>query len=250
MIRSVPVVLVALAVALFCLPNTTTAQIPAYQPAGVGVGETYHLAFISSGTIYGWNNDITHFNNHVDTLGSGSAYNDLNTVPGSWKAVVSTISAADGSLDPGEAVTNAPVSGDVYRVDGVQVSDFGTANDFYQPKPAEPANIVGHLAPISIGENGADYSLETSWSGSHVDGTRRPGDELGAADTFANVGQPGKTDAEWLDRSQIGHVTQVYSNWFRFYGLSEPLVGVPEPSTGILLGSGLIGLLLYARRKR
>jgi len=114
------------------------------------------------------------------------------------------------------------VSGNVYRVDGVQVSDESTANSLYQ----NPNNFSGILAPISVGEDGGNYAVQTTWTGSHVDGTRRPGDELGAVDSYANVGQPGKTDEEWLDRSSIGHVTQVYSNKYHIYGLSGPLTGL------------------------
>ena len=248
MIRSASVVFVALAAALFCLPNTTSAQ-PAYQPAGVAVGETYHLVFASSVPTSAVFNDIGHYNTHVDNLGSASTYKDLDTVPGSWKAIVSTITAADGSPDPGEAFTNAPVSGDVYRVDGVQVSDESTANSLYQ----DPNNFFGILAPIAISEVGLDLGPQTSWGGSLLNGTRRVGDEMGALDNFASVGQVFQTNEEWLDRIATGniwHLAQVVSNWFRFYGLSEPLVGViPEPSAGILLGSGLVGLLLCARRK-
>ena len=227
--RLVRVVVVAWATVLFYLPNATTAQIPTYQPAGVGAGETYHLVFVSSQNHVGYIDNIASYNHFVNHLGRESTYKDLNTVPGSWKAIVSTTAGGSG---PGEAFTNAPVSGNVYRVDGVQVSDESTANSLYQ----DPNNFSGILAPISVGEDGGDYAAQTTWTGTQVDGTRRPGDELGAVDSYSNVGQPGQTNEEWLDRTAIGHVTQVYSNKYHLYGLSGPLTG---------LNSGLADTFLW-----
>jgi len=80
MTRTIQVAIVALTATIFCLPKTTTAQ-PAYQPADVGVGETYHLVFVSSTGHAAFNNDIGAYNNFVNGLGSGSSFNDLNTAP-------------------------------------------------------------------------------------------------------------------------------------------------------------------------
>ncbi len=46
------------------------------------------------------------------------------------------------------------------------------------------------------------------------------------------------------DRNSVGSYLQTQ------YGISGSYVGVPEPSTLVLLGAGLLGLLCYAWRKR
>ena len=214
--RSLTVILAAVVAALLCLPDTTAAQTPLYQPPGVSEGEAYHLVFATEATYRALHQDIAEYNYDVNseaatsTLGIG-----LDTLD--WYVVGSTKVTGFGDA---EAKDNAPVFGDVYRVDGVQVSDESGAAKFYQSAP-----ITDHLAAINIDQHGALNPGYYVWTGSNVDGTRTS-NPLGEDTTYqVTMGSADLVDASW-----INHFNIVASSPYKLYALSEPLVGGSAPN--------------------
>ena len=214
--RSLTVVLTAVVAALLCLPDTKAAQNPLYQPSGISDGESYHLVFATEGTYASIFQDIAEYNYSVNNEAAASTLGiGLDTLD--WFVVGSTKVTGLGDA---EAKDNAPVFGDVYRVDGVQVSDESGAAKFYQSAP-----ITNHLAPINIDQHGALNPGYYVWTGSNVDGTRTS-KPLGEDTTYqVTMGAADLVNASW-----INHNTTPASTPYKLYALSEPLVGGSPPT--------------------
>ena len=217
----------ALVVALCWLPCTTTAQVPPYEPPGVSPGETYHLVFVTSATGPAFYQDILLYNGYVQDAANNSTLGmELDAI--TWYVVGSTKVTGFGDA---EAKDNAQVIGDVYRVDGVQVTDESGAARFYQSEP-----FVDHLAAINIDENGGVATGFYVWTGSNADGTRSSY-PLGEDTTYrVTNGAAAAMNASWINHASITPASTSY----KFYALSEPLVGgsgpipVPEPPPQLL----------------
>ena len=193
-------------------------------PAGLSLGDTYHLVFVSSTTRDASSADIADYNTHVqnaaDAAGIGSS------VSVTWKAMASTENPrVDGR-------NNAPVTETaVYLVNGTMVAN-ASAEAFWS---------VPHLAPININENGDVHTgvpgqvdlADAVWTSTNFEGWRINGG-LGDASGSSSYGLSdvyltgGWTDVALADQSIA----------LPFYGVSQALeviAGSPAGTPGTLI---------------
>ncbi len=185
-------------------------------PSGLTLGDSFHLAFVSSTQGRADNDDIEYYNGVLQGLADASSLGGMSDF--TWKVIGSTAAV--------DARDNAVVSAGVYRTDGVKVADDAT--DFWDGS---------HDAVMDKDENGAQF---TGWSwtytGSNSDGT-------GAADgkTMGNAGS---------EHVYVGYADQMAANWAyghaigtanvtHYYALSQQLVVAEEGNTGGESGSTL-----------
>lgn len=178
-------------------------------PSGLTLGDSFHLAFVSSTQGKADNDDIEYYNGVLQGLADASSLGGMSDF--SWKVIGSTAAV--------DARDNAVVSAGVYRTDGVKIAD-------------DPADFWdgSHDAVLDKDENGAQF---TGWSwtytGSNSDGT-------GAADgkTMGNAGS---------EHVYVGYADQMAANWAyghairtdnvtHYYALSQQLVVAEEGNTG------------------
>ena len=211
---------------LIVAPSVSFASI--FVPAGLGPGDTYHLAFLTQGTTTAISNDILTYNTFV----TEEAERDGAFTKGygiDWKAIASTAAASSFS--------NAIVSADVYRLDGVLI---------------EISSLFYVAGGWSLGSTlHIDQFLSTDydhfvWTGS--DFGPFPLFPLGGF--FSSSYGLSISTSQWLFFS-----TEVPDFLFPLYALSPLLVVpasaavVPEPSS-ILVWGGLGVLCLVGRRYR
>ena len=218
-------------------------------PNGIGSGQSFQLVFVTStsttredtpgsGTD---NHSITHWNDYVNNVADGSS---LTTVPAiTWYAAASTISTA--------ANVNAAVTHDVYRLDGVLVD---TAASFWSDTGTN-TDDGGIQNPINIDESGNLNSGVETWGGGPKytqDGSI--GQALGNGTNENSQGVTiGRSDRSgdgfqrswWSDAD--GGFRRTPDESAHFYAISETITVVPEPSTALLGG---LGMLLLLRRRR
>jgi len=194
---------------------------PILLPTGLNPGETYQLAFSSSQTRNALSTDIADYNNFVQGaanaagIGLGSPIGNV-----SWNAIASTSAVS--------ALANAVVSTFVYNLnDELVASNSGDMWD------------GSLLAPINVNEFG-NPNGRLVWTGSGTDGIQSS-NVLGDPSS-STVGIEGLTNAFWIDRA-----TTPSSGSRPLYALSEPIsvahTPVPVPSSILLFGSGLMGLV-------
>lgn len=213
--------------AVLCAITTLSAQAVTI-PVGVNPGDTYQLVFVTEGTTNALSTNIADYNSFVQTQAA------LNpTLTGTDIGVTYT---AIGSTSTIDANVNAVVSGPVYLVDGsalvaTNFSDFwdGTLNQ-----------------AISKDQHGSTVN-NVAWTGSEADGTAAIGQELGLATGSTFFGSSSATDATWIHNAAFGNK----STLIPMYALSSVITApVPVPAAVWLFGSGLLGLVGIARRKK
>ncbi|GJL51487.1 PEP-CTERM sorting domain-containing protein [Candidatus Nitrospira salsa] len=202
---------------------TSTYAMPILMPTGLNPGDSYQLAFSTSGTRNAVSTDIGDYNAFVQGaadsagIGLGSPLGDM-----SWNAIASTETVA--------ALDNAVVSTLVYNLGGALVAT-GFA-DMWDGSL---------LAPINFNEFG-NSNARAIWTGSRTDGTQSISNVLGDPSSSSTLGIEGLSNALWIDRGSFPS-----SGPRPFYALSEPIsvahAPVPVPSSILLFGSGLMGLI-------
>lgn len=125
-------------------------------PSAIGAGQSFQLAFVTSTETTredspGSGTDthtIAHWNTYVNTVADGSSLTHVPAI--TWFAAASTLSTA--------ANTNAAVSADVYRLDGVLID---SAASFWY----DTGSDGGIQNPINIDESGNLNSGVLTWGG-------------------------------------------------------------------------------------
>ncbi|WP_447969359.1 PEP-CTERM sorting domain-containing protein [Nitrospira sp. M1] len=194
---------------------------PILLPTGLNPGDSYQLAFQSSGTRNALSTDIADYNAFVQNAANAAGIGVGSPLGGIvWSAIASTAAVS--------ALENAVVSTFVYNlVDQRVASGFADMWD-------------GSLqAPIRYDEFGNSKG-STVWTGTGIDGMQSS-NVLGDP-SLSTLGIGGLADSLWIDRGSFP------SSGFRtLYALSEPLTvpqtPVPVPSSILLFGSGLMGLV-------
>ena len=203
-----------------------------FVPPGLSPGDTYHIAFVTSGTRDAFSTDIDDYNAFVQAqaLISGAITEDWNV---SWRAIGST-----SSID---ARDNAVVTAPVFLLDGTLVASGATQ--------MWSGNLQPSSGGIHLDQYGNDASGQYVWTGSFGDGSGF-GDsnyELGGI-SGTTAGLSGQENGAWLGDNVHSSSHHLYP----MYALSEVVTVVPEPTTfGMSLlftGFGTVGG--FARRRQ
>ena len=209
-------------------PLCAAGYTPPWVPTGVNPGDTYHLVFVTSTTRDATSGDIGVYDSFVDDRGDtllGSPYGDIT-----WLCIGST-SAAD-------AITHAPISGPVYRLDGVKVAD--DSSDLWDSSIDNPIN-VDDAGNTGIGDVVASG---TSWNGMKDSSMTLGSSSISGGHTGITIG------GGWVN----GAYAAPSSTPSRFYSVSESLTAVavvPEPGTiSLAVLSLAVGGAALRRRRR
>ena len=208
--------------------NTTVVAAPITVPTGLNPGDQYRLAFVTSGTRDALSSDIADYNAFVQS--HADAVPELLSLGVTWKAIGSTmfIDARDNTGTNPFVSTGVPI----FRTDDVMVA---TSNaDFWD------GNLI---APISATEDGATVN-DLVWTGSDFDGVEAAF-SLGVGSSTQGLSSAATSD--WIEWG-LGNLG---GTALPFYGVSEVLTVVPEPSSLILLSMAGVGVIVgYRSRPR
>ena len=203
---------------------TTAAQATAYQPPGLNPGDEYQLVFVTSGTRNGASGSIADYNAFVQTQ---AALNPSLTGTDDGISYTAIARATDGVL----ATTNALVVGPVYNMSGGLV-----ASSFSDMWDGVLSNHMGY-------DQFGDLSATNVWTGMLSDGTTFLSRRL--ANPFPYHGSSTSVSGAWAQNGNTGSGTTL-----PLYALSTPITAIPEPSTALLLGMGLVAMSASRRRSR
>jgi hypothetical protein len=199
------------------------AQAALITPPGLQPGDTYQLAFVTSGTFKATSGDIAEYDALVQAAAAAAGMGSVT-----WRVIGSTLGVS--------AIDHAVVSAPVYNMNGALVAtgftDFWDGDhaddlDYDEFNAARNFNVwTGTLGTGASGGSGAALGEAQPWWG----------------ESTLNASQ------SWTQ-----HDRQDNSVDYALYALSEPLTVVPEPGIVWLLAVaplGLVGRALLRRRAR
>lgn len=199
---------------------TGVAQAALIVPEGLAPGETYQLAFVTSGTTAATSADIGDYNAFVQSAASAAGMGGVT-----WTVIGSTATV--------NANANALVTGKVFNMNGELVAS-GYA-DFW-----DGTHTVG--VGIDYNENNITRNFNV-WTGSTASGASSATAALGNATVV--WGESTFSSSGWIARA-----TQTATVNYALYALSAPLTApVPVPAAAWLFGSGMAGMLAIGRRR-
>jgi autotransporter-associated beta strand protein len=207
---------------VFTANQAIAAWLPApYQPAGLAVGQKYHLVFVTSTVIDGTSEDPTDYVDHVqadaDTFGIGTSAGV------SWFALVSTPNSEARQQPP------APFGGG-----GMNGNGIGPNSPVYNTElSATAANrlvatgwadlwdgSIAHQINFQADEDN-NHGNAMVWTGSNYDGNNASGGHHMGSD-FPRYGRTWSTNSGWIsDANDLAS-----SQLFRLYAISEELTVV------------------------
>ena len=208
------------------------------EPGSLSQGDSYRLAFVTSGSIRATSTDIDTYNQFV--VSSADAVPELASLGTTWTAIVSTpfTGLPPFVSDARDHTETNPIS------DGTGVPVFVLNGSMVA---IDNAGLWGGsvLARLDTDELGNENIVSRVWTGSMRDG--RSEFPVGFAYNAVSAGRTTRTNFGWVESS-----TELLSDReYPVYGLSGVLTAtaVPEPSSLAILGIGAIGLIGFHRRK-
>jgi hypothetical protein len=213
---------------------TSLQAAPITVPTGLNPGDQYRLAFVTSGTRDATSEDIADYNDFVQA--HADAVPELLSLGATWKAVggTRTISAAQNT---GTELPDIGVP--IYLLNDRRLA--GNNEQFW-------AWLISEMdRPLNINETGVPTAADLVFTGSFARGQIDSFSPLGGGQLGnAVVGVTYRYDSRWhRDNSFF----QSIDGTLPFYGLSEVLTIIPEPSSFLLLSMGLI-VLTKGRTRR
>lgn len=183
-------------------------------PTDLKPGQTFQIAFLTSGTVNALSSDIAFYNNFVADAAAAAGLDVINGQSIAWNAIFST-SAID-------ARDNAPQLAPVYNLDMQLVT--ATAGGLWN----EPPHFLQN--PINVTETGDVLTIGYAWTGSDTTGRYAEGPSLGRGQTLTGLGVFRSTFPNWLSTAYFPttHLNHLYA-------LSSPIT-VIDPNA--LPGSG------------
>ena len=210
---------------IFAISTLPLLAEPVVVPIGLMPGQSYRLAFVTSGTRDATSTDINVYNLFVTNQANLSLrLLALNTT---WHVIGSTLSV--------DAITNigfSPATA-IYNTNGDLVAN------------GIPDLFDGTLSnPINWDQLGIGFMNRSVWTGSDSNGFSF--DPLGGSFPSVPFGDSSSTNFGWMI---INFDPPFISN--SFYAISDELIvsDVPEPGTLTMLGAGATLLWLLKRRR-
>ncbi len=214
--------------------RSSALAIPIILPPDLNPGDTYRLVFVTSERRDATSNDINIYNDFVQTIATGLP--ELDNLGLIWTAMASTpsVNARDNTgTDPSPiGDTGVPI----YKLNGIRVVD--NYDDLWDGSIDNPINIneLGNLLEDSV------------WTGTGPDGLAESG--IALSDSAVIIGATSSVRVSWVSVD-----TDVQSALHHLYAVSGELdvsasSPIPEPTTILLLGSGVVGLAVFGRKKK
>ena len=234
-------------VVVFLLPATAYSIDIVTQPADLNPGDTYHLAFITSLSYQATSTDISWYDAQVAARAAASP--ELNALGVDWFVI--------GSTSAVNARDHFVVDGPIYNLGDIRIadshSDLWDGSDYYGK-----GTRIGSY--ISFDEFG-NITYKKTWTGTDLYGgtdfpIARYGSSAGPLGSDSvNLGTSDHTDYGWIDLSYHPNYWEgrPSTNLNRLYGISAPLTvpePIPEPTTIVMMGFGLLGLIGVVIRQR
>lgn len=226
----------AVTILSFSLHSAKSQAGSVFMPEGLGPFQEYRIAYLYDfefrpvQTIEAANNLVSDAANQG--FGSGGPLNLLKNLNAEWFAIAST-PTTDAKITTGTDDSPAGANGvPIFLPDGeTKIAD--DYDDLWDGTLDAPLNI-DRFGNISAG---------LVWTGTLTNGLRDPLFELGTPTDIISVGNSSASDSGWINIADAAGSAELF-----YYGISEVLISIPEPSAMVLLSFG--SLALTVRRSR
>lgn len=215
-----------------CVSITGNAfAIPVTLPPELAPDTPYRLVFVTAGLANASSNDIAVYNNYVSNQAATST--ELSALGTEWRVLASTPGVDALSNTGTNPLVDTSVS--IYNLAGQLVAS--SYADLWDGSLTNPINI----------DQGGNTVNQSVFTGTGINGYGIAGRQLGAVGFRVQYGNAGLTSSGWTTIDWAGTLAGLH-----YYGISGVLgqAAVPVPGAVWLFGSGLLGLLGTARRKR
>lgn len=244
--------------------RVASAGVVIQVPVGLKPDAHFRIIFVTSGTIDATSNNIADYNAFVNSQAQGATFNGQVI---HWSAIASTDSV--NALMNTDSYSSAAI----YMVDGrTQISSA-----YSDATRASAGGLwsCALLAQPTQGIDGTVYNNATVWTGTSGNGIEYATNIFGSyglgtqnygtnPNTGINVFSTPKVQIGFISASQTGSNwvqlpnisatntpgLQTRTNLYQMYAISDDLTLLPEPSTLLSTGVGLLVMVLVATSRR